>query len=123
MAEEKYFTVTLEIKAPNADFVDRMIDRMPMAERIYDCKIVDPDEPHLECRIRYDEDWHGLGEYYVFENKWTNEESWGTDCACPLISYENGERIIGKGDYLHYTALTKIRDLINLGIRFYFSSK
>lgn len=123
MAEEKYFTVKLEIKAPNADFIDRMLDRMPGADRIYDSEIIDPDKAHLECRIRYDENWNGHGEHFVFENKWTNEESWGLDSAIPLISYEDGKRIVGKGDLLHYTALTKIRELMELDVPFYFSNK
>jgi len=107
--EEKYYTVTLEVCAPDKETVERMIDRMPRAEEIYDCKIIDPDEARLECRIRYEEDWKGQGEYYIFENKWTNEEEWGLDTAFAL-----------KDDRISYEALTKVRELMKMGIHFYF---
>lgn len=70
----------------------------------------------LECRIRYVEDWNGRGEHFVFENKWTNEDAWGLDTAFPLFDAE-----WGKGELIHYTALTKIRDLMDMGIDVYFS--
>ena len=72
---------------------------------------------HLECRIRYDENWRGQGEYFVFENKWTNEgdDAWGLDTAFKLRPNGNKE-----GELVHYTALTKIRELQRLGIPFYF---
>lgn len=62
-----------------------------------------------EVRIRYDEDWKGEGEYFVFEGKWTNEQEWGLDTAFKLID-----------DRISYQALTKIRELKRLGIDFYF---
>ena len=74
----------------------------------------------LEGRIRYVEDWHGEGEHYLFESKWTNEEDWGLESAFPLCSFEDGELVLGEGDLVHYTALTKIRDWLKLGVDFYF---
>ena len=69
----------------------------------------------LECRIRYVENWNGQGEYFVFENKWTDEDEWGLDTAFKLLDY--GE---GKGNVISYQALTKIRELQKLGIPFRF---
>lgn len=69
----------------------------------------------LECRIRYVEDWNGRGEYYLFENNWTNETEWGLDTAFKLLDY--GEE---KGALLSYKALTKIMELQKMGISFYF---
>ena len=60
-------------------------------------------------RIRYEEDWNGRGEYYIFENKWSNEEEWGLECAFPLVN-----------DMVHYEALTLIRQWQRLGMEFYF---
>ena len=57
----------------------------------------------FQARMRYDENWHGQGEHYVFENKWSDEDEWGLDTAFPLVD-----------DRIHYTALTKIRDLPKL---------
>ena len=107
--ENKYFNVEMEVCASNKDEVEKMIDGMPNAEQIYECNIIDPDEPKLECRIRYEEDWNGNGEYYIFENKWTNEEEWGLDTAFCLID-----------NRLNYEALTKIRELMRMDIHFYF---
>ena len=72
-------------------------------------------KPRLECRIRYEEDWCGRGEHYIFENKWTNEDEWGLDTAFKLLDYDGK-----KGILLNYQALTKIRELQKLGIEFYF---
>ena len=121
--EEKFFTVTFEVEAPNEEYVEKMFANIPHGERIYDEEIVDRDKPRLECRIRYDANWNGQGEYFVFENKWTDEEGWGLDCAFPLcsIDIENGKVEIGKGDLLNYQALTKIRELKHLGVHFYFA--
>jgi len=64
-------------------------------------------KPRLQCRIRYVKNWLDKGEYYVFENKWTNEPDteWGLDTAYQLVD-----------DRISYQALTKIRDLMRLGI-------
>jgi len=124
---EKYFKVSFEVEAPNEEYVERMLERMfsglpmSMVERVIDEEIEDPDKPRLECRIRYDENWCDRGEYYVFENKWTDEEGWGIDSAFPLCSYDDGKLVVGKGDLVNYQALTKVRELLKLGIRFYFA--
>lgn len=114
--EDKYFEVKMEIHAPNKETVDRWIDGMPHAEEIYDCEITDPDEPHLEGRVRYVKDWKGNGEHYVFENKWSNEDEWGLEAAFKLR--DSGEE---KGVLLRYEALTQIREWMRLGIPFYFT--
>lgn len=121
--EQKHFTVTLEITAPSKRAVERMLEGMPHAERIWDDEIVDEDDRRFECRIRYDENYCGEGEHFVFENKWTDEEEWGLDSAFPLVNFENGKIARGEGELIHYTALTKIRELMHLGVHFYFSSK
>ena len=71
-------------------------------------------KPKLEGRIRYVKDWHGEGEHFIFENKWTNEgeNEWGLESAFPLYGDEH--------ELIHYTALTKIREWKKLGIDFYF---
>ena len=106
----KSYKVTLAIEANNKDEIERMLDGMPHADRIWDEKIEDPDENILEARIRYCENWNGKGEHYVVETKWTHEEEWGLDTAFPL-----------RDDNIHYTALTKVRELMNMGIPFYFA--
>lgn len=108
--ENKYYKVVMEIEAPDVETVDKMIDRIPRQDRILDCDIIDPDENRYECRIRYDEDWNGRGECFVFEGKWTDEDEWGLDTAYALID-----------DKISYEALTKIRELMRNGVHFYFS--
>lgn len=66
-------------------------------------------EEHLVCRIRYEENYRDDGEHYIFENKWTDEETWGLDTAFKLID-----------DRISYQALTKIREMQRNGIEFYF---
>ena len=66
-------------------------------------------------RIHYDADWHGMGEYFIFETKWTNEEEWGLDTAFKLLDYNDEP-----GAVISYKALTKIREWTRLGIDFYF---
>lgn len=107
--EDKFFKVVMEIKADDEEALEQWLDRIPNGEMIWDCQVVDEDEPHLEARIRYVEDWNGDGEHYLFENRWTNENEWGLESAFPL-----------KDDMIYYTALTKIREWKNLGIPFYF---
>ena len=119
MADKDFF-VKLRIEAPSADYVDKMIERMPHADRIWECNIDDPDKPKLEARIRYVEDWHGEGEHFVFENKWTNEEAWGLDTAFKLLDFIKDGKVVEKGYLLSYQALTKIRELQKMGIPFYF---
>lgn len=72
-------------------------------------------KPRYEERIRYVENWNGHGEHFVFEGKWSNETDWGLDSAFPLIDY-NG----AKGVLIHYTAITKIRELMKQGVPFQF---
>ena len=76
-------------------------------------------EPYYEVRIRYVEQYHDLGECFVFEGKWTNEDEWSLDSAFPLVDDAHGN----KGVLIHYTALTKIRELTNMKIPFYFSKE
>ncbi len=108
---EKYYKVTLEIEAPNKEYIERMLDGMPHADRIYDESIRGEEDRELVCRIRYEEDFCGRGEYFVFETKWSDEDGWGLDTAFPI-----------REGRIHYTALTKIRELQSLGVRFYFGS-
>lgn len=115
MDEMKVFKVELEIEAPNEKAVDAMLERMPHSDRILSDKITDEDAPYYQVRIRYDEDWRGDGEHFVFEGKWTNEDEWGLDTAFKLFDYK-GE----KGVLLNYQCLTKIRELNRMQIPFYF---
>lgn len=71
----------------------------------------------LEGRIRYVKDWHGEGEHYLFESKWTNEgeSEWSLESAFPL--YGDGK----EKELIHYTALTKIREWKRLGMDFRFA--
>lgn len=80
-------------------------------------------EPRLIVRIRYDKNWNDKGEHFVFENRTPDEDEWGLDSAFPLCDVEDGEIVRGKGDLIHYTALTKIRELMKWGtdIHLFFS--
>lgn len=69
----------------------------------------------LMGRIRYEEDWNGMGEHFIFENKWSDEDEWGLEVAFKLLDY-NGK----KGEVISYQALTKIREWKRLGVDFYF---
>ena len=64
-------------------------------------------EPHYEERIRYVEDWHGDGEHFVFEGKWSDEDEWGLDSAFKLFPFRDGE----EPNMINYMAQTKIREL------------
>ena len=64
----------------------------------------------LQGRIRYVEDWNGRGEHYLFESKWSDENEWGLDTAFHL-----------EDDMIHYTALTKVREWLRLGVDVRFS--
>ena len=65
----------------------------------------------MQYRIKYYENWNGMGEFYVFEGKRTNEKEWSFDIAFKL----------DEDDRINYQALTKIRELKSLGIDFYFA--
>jgi len=114
--EDKFFTVTMEVSAPDKETVDKWLDRMPDAfyDAAFDIDVKDNDEPHLEARIRYVEDWNGKGEYYLLENRWSDEE-WGLEMACPLFDYKEE-----KGCLVSYRALTTIRQWKKLNIPFHF---
>ena len=75
-------------------------------------------EREIIGRIRYDENWHGEGEHYIFEWKYEDEDDnqWSMESAFPLVSYEDGKLVRGKGDLIHYTALTKVREWQKQGI-------
>ena len=73
------------------------------------------DKTKLMGRIRYEEDWCGRGEHFVFENKWSDEDEWGLEVAFKLLDY--GEE---KGAVVSYQAITKIREWQTLGIDFHF---
>lgn len=68
-------------------------------------------------RISYVEDWNEHGEHYVFEWKFEDEESWSLECTFPLCEWKDGKAVCGSGDMIHYTALTKIREWMRIGIR------
>lgn len=67
-------------------------------------------------RISYVENWHGEGEHFVFEWRFDGEEEWTFECAAPLCEPKDGEMKPGRGDWIHYEALTKIREWRKLGI-------
>lgn len=75
-------------------------------------------ERRMIGRIRYDENWMNEGEHYVFEFKFEDEDdnSWSMESAFPLVSFKDGEMICGSGDFIHYTALTKVREWMKQGI-------
>ena len=106
----KEFEVKLTISAKNEDAIYKMLDGMPHADHIWDVEIIDPDAKRFEERIRYDENWCDKGEHFVFEGKYTDEDEWSLDMAFPVID-----------DNVHYTALTKIRELMWLGTPFHFA--
>lgn len=69
----------------------------------------------LEGRIRYEENWNGLGEYFIFETKWASEKEWGLDTAFKLLDYKGEQGVV-----MSYRTLTKVREWANLGIDFHF---
>lgn len=112
----KDFTVTLKVEAENKDLVESMLDKIASFPKvnIWDDEIVDDDEPVFEGRIRYVEDFMDFGECYLFENRWSNEDSWGLEIAVPFHEL-NGEKVL-----IPYQALTQIREWQRLGMRFHF---
>lgn len=67
----------------------------------------------LQVRIRYEEKFTLGGETYeafIFESKTPDEKEYGLDTAFRLRDTETE-----KGALIHYTALTKIRDLMKWG--------
>lgn len=73
---------------------------------------------YLEGRIRYDANYKDKGEYFVFELKWSNESEWGLEKAFPLVKKDEDD---DEYNFIHFTALTAIRQWQNLGIKFYFA--
>ena len=108
--ERHLFNVSMEIIAPNEDYVHDMLDGMPHSNKLYNVEIEDDDAPRFIERIRYVEDYEGHGEAYVFEGKWTNDNEWSLDTAFYL-----------KDDMISYQALTKVRELMRNGTEFSFS--
>lgn len=62
----------------------------------------------IEGRIRYDENWLGQGEHYVYEIRQKGEE-WSLECAFPVIN-----------NAVHYEAITRIREWMKLGVDIHF---
>lgn len=63
-----------------------------------------------QCRIRYEENYNGRGEHFIFEIK--KGDDWGLDKAFKLIG--------DNADLISYQALTEIRDLQDLGFEVFF---
>ena len=123
--ENKTYEITLTIEAANKDVADNLLEKMwsPLTEKeccqITESNLKDVDERHYEERIRFVEDWNGDGEHYVFEGKWSDEDSWGLDTAFKLFDLDyNGHH--ASYELISYQALTKIRELKKMGIPVYF---
>lgn len=65
-------------------------------------------EPKLEGRVRYEENWRGEREYFIFEIKWTNEKEWGLETAYPCVD-----------DKVHWSVIAHFRKWQDLGISYY----
>lgn len=120
----KNFEVTMDVEARNEDEAYEMVSvvERKYGDSVFVRRIRDEDERRYEVRISYEEDWHGEGEHFVFEGKWSDEEEWGLDTAFKLLDFRNEKGFpIEQNVLLNYQALTKIRELIRSGIYFYFS--
>ena len=73
-------------------------------------------ETYLEGRIRYEENYNGQGEYFIYELKWSDEDEWGLDIAFKLRDTEV-DGVVYKGELVHYQAITKIREWKRCGVR------
>ena len=73
-------------------------------------------ERKMVGRISYVKNWHDEGEHYVFEWRYEDEDEWNFECAAPLCEWKDNELKTGSGDFIHYSALTKIRDWNHIGI-------
>lgn len=131
--EMKCYEVKLLLDAPNREAAERIVDKMcglPMAnaygDGVFHSEIFCAEEDRrYEERIRYVEDWHGEGEHFVFEGKWSDEKEWGLDSAFKLLDYHDKDGNVppdGKGILLNYQALTKIRELKRMGVEFHFGN-
>lgn len=128
MENLKEFETRLTIEAKDQKDADRILEKMYSTlnrtelDQVIDSGLEDLDKRHYVERIRYDKDWKGHGEYFVFEGKMSDEsdDQWGLDAAYKLFDLEvdgNTE----KGVLIHYEALTKIRQLLDRRIDFWFS--
>ena len=64
----------------------------------------------LEGRVRYDANYRGEGEYFIFEIKWTDEDEWGLETAYPC-----------REDKIHWSVLAHFRKWKDLGIDYHFA--
>lgn len=130
MEELKTFTTELTIDAKDKDEAEKILDKMfstltrTELNNVFDDGLKDIAERHFVERIRYVENWNGgdgTGEYFLFEGKWSDEDDshWGLDTAFKLLDLDY-KGIHEKGVLLNYQALTKIRELMKMGIDFYF---
>lgn len=108
--DKRLFNVSMQIIAPNEETVHNWLSATPGSRHMYDVNVQDDDAPRFITRIRYDEDYDGRGEAYVFECKWTHDNEWSLDCAYYL-----------RDDMISYEALTKIRELKRNGVEFTFA--
>lgn len=67
-------------------------------------------EPKLEGRVRYEENWRGEGEYFIFEIKWTNENEWGLESAYPCVD-----------DKVHWSVIHHFKKWKHLDIDYHFA--
>lgn len=67
----------------------------------------------MEYRIRFDENYNGRGEFFVFEYRSNGDDEWNLDSAFKVLGDEADGMI-------SYQALTKIRHLMDMGIHFRF---
>lgn len=63
-------------------------------------------------RVRYDKNYRNQGEYYVVECYDNNDKEWYLDCAYPFMDKLG---TFGRGEYVHFELVTKIRELMKLG--------
>lgn len=73
----------------------------------------------LEGRIRFDSDWNGHGEHFVFEIKQSSEKEWGLASAFRLLDFDDGDYHEEK-TLVNYQAITTIREWMRLGVQFHF---
>lgn len=62
----------------------------------------------LEGRVRYEENWRGEGEYFIFEIKWSDEDEWGLETAYHCVD-----------DKVSWTVIAHFRKWQDLGIDYY----
>ena len=110
--DKRTFTVTMEIEAYSEEQVYGMMDRLLNDRRCLSFDIEDENERKYLERCRYEADWNGKGEHFIFEGRWTDDDDWGLDMAVPV-----------KNDMIHYTALTKIRELMRQDVEFFFGDR